>query len=589
MRASHLLALCGLLAISSCQVATPLTQVIVIIDSDLNVPIEMNGLRIFARSPLEGEFRLINGRLMATGPESLPRSVAFTHRGGPLGLIELRVEGQLDGAIVIAQGAEFSFRPEQTLALHIELRRSCLGVVCASGETCRDGSCDSVIIGIEDLTPYDGIPNPIAPSPPPADAGVDGAGTDSDSGEPCSTCPISPSNVGDRLPITGTAFSDLTLAGSSSETQVYVLDTDYGSITQTTPETRVIRESGESDTGDYGFATLPSIDTLGPGLGVFQVGSLNIEEGAVLYARGSRALILLVRASAEIAGTVSVSHDRGFDPSGGVPAGSNSGGDSNISTGGIGEDGQGPYGGPGGRIVSGPTRSAGGHGGGMSSRGGSGGGSDVVPSDRVHTDEGIEPLLGGSGGGAGAPQDNSALRTARGGSGGGAIQITAGTYLRLLSTGLLEAEGQGGAAALGYDGGGGGGGSGGSILLEAPNLTIEGALRAAGGGGGAGRGCGRVSCEGDAGASRSSGASPAPGGSSGPMSRAGDGGDGSDATGSDGLAGESGERSTAGGGGGGGAGRIRLNSDSPPLVSGPIHPSLASSSTSLGSIQRAAP
>lgn len=225
----------------------------------------------------------------------------------------------------------------------------------------------------------------------------------------------------------------------------------------------------------------------------------------------------------------------------------------------------------------------------MSSRGGSGGGSDVVPSDRVHTDEGIEPLLGGSGGGAGAPQDNSALRTARGGSGGGAIQITAGTYLRLLSTGLLEAEGQGGAAALGYDGGGGGGGSGGSILLEAPNLTIEGALRAAGGGGGAGRGCGRVSCEGDAGASRSSGASPAPGGSSGPMSRAGDGGDGSDATGSDGLAGENGERSTAGGGGGGGAGRIRLNSDSPPLVSGPIHPSLASSSTSLGSIQRAAP
>lgn len=575
------------LALVSCQTATPLTQVVLIVDSDLNVPTEINGLRIFARSPLEGDFRLVNGRLAAVGPEALPRTVALTHRGGPLGLIEVRVEGQLDGAIVVAQEAEFAFRPEETLGLRIELRRSCLGITCAGGETCRDSICESRIVGIEDLEPYEGKPNPIAPSTPNEDGGSIADGS-ADSGESCPSCPVLPSNVADRLPIAGTAFPSLVLSGDTAGPHVYVFDTDYGSIVKVSPDSQVVREPGESMTGDVGFSTLPSVDSLGVSLGVFQVGSLIIEESAVLFARGSRALVILARSDVQVDGTLSVSHNRGYDPSGGAPAGSNSGGESSVSVGGTGANGRGTYGGSGGRFERAPARYPGGHGGSFASLGGGGGYNELASPTGAHNDPDLVPLLGGSGGGAGAPASTSALMTASGGSGGGAVQITAGTSIIMGSTGLIEAEGQGGSAAQGSDGGGGGGGSGGTILLEAPRLRIEGALRAAGGGGGAGRGCGDPSCEGQGGASQSEGGTAAAGGESPPASRAGAGGSGGDASGSPGATGQAEMGQVAGGGGGGGVGRIRLNAEEAPIISGPFFPSLSSGATTLGDLARSA-
>jgi len=92
------------------------------------------------------------------------------------------------------------------------------------------------------------------------------------------------------------------------------------------------------------------------------------------------------------------------------------------------------------------------------------------------------PLRGGAGGGHGGDSINNA-----GGGGGGALALIA--MDSIVVTGDVGAPGEGGNAgtpgtAPTGDGGGGGGG-GGAVLLEAPRVTVSGALTANGGGGAA--------------------------------------------------------------------------------------------------------
>jgi hypothetical protein len=118
------------------------------------------------------------------------------------------------------------------------------------------------------------------------------------------------------------------------------------------------------------------------------------------------------------------------------------------------------------------------------------------------TNADLIPLRGGQSGSFG--NGNAA-----GGGGGGAIQITAGTVINLDPTGIIQAGGGGGEANAFS---GGAGGAGGAILIEAPRVRIEGMLLANGGGGGGG---GNGSSVGGAGASaRTSGKDPATGGTS---------------------------------------------------------------------------
>jgi hypothetical protein len=87
------------------------------------------------------------------------------------------------------------------------------------------------------------------------------------------------------------------------------------------------------------------------------------------------------------------------------------------------------------------------------------------------------PLIGGSGGGGGAGGYN--FGGAGGGGGGGAILIAASGALTLTNTGQILANGGkgGGVGGTGV-GGPGGGGSGGAIRLVATSMTISGQLRA---------------------------------------------------------------------------------------------------------------
>jgi len=182
----------------------------------------------------------------------------------------------------------------------------------------------------------------------------------------------------------------------------------------------------------------------------------------------------------------------------------------------------------------------GGGGGGHGGTGGLGGGNSG--SAGVAYEATIANLIGGSGGGgAGGGGANSQS----GGGGGGAVQLISNKTIGITSGGI-NAGGCGGFSTTGPDGGAGGG-AGGTIVLEAPSITIAGTLAVNGGGGGAGSTATQAQ------------------GENGKLSRAAALGATGSSTGGDGAAGgtlNGGPGEVSGGkasGGGGGIGRMRLN------------------------------
>jgi hypothetical protein len=194
----------------------------------------------------------------------------------------------------------------------------------------------------------------------------------------------------------------------------------------------------------------------------------------------------------------------------------------------------------------------------------------------------LVPLLGGSGGGYASRFLCSV--GPRGGHGGGAIQISAAEAIDV--TGMIDARGGGGGATE-PNHGGAGGGSGGAILLEAPRVSLSGALGANGGAGGAPGG----TIDADTSRSGPPGGTDAFGVTNPTLTEGGSrGGPGSDI---DGIGSDGGDENGNGGGAGGGGGRIRINTESgsPELtgVEWSILPRLASGLTTYGRVRYASP
>jgi hypothetical protein len=182
-------------------------------------------------------------------------------------------------------------------------------------------------------------------------------------------------------------------------------------------------------------------------------------------------------------------------------------------------------------------------GGGGGAYGTAGGRGEDASGGMPYGDAAISVLVGGAGGGAGGGGGNFG----RGGGGGGALQLISNTKV-VVATGGINAGGCGGKAGTGNNDSGGGGGAGGAILIEAPAVSVAGALAVNGGGGGGGGG---------------GNAEPGSNGTLDRMPAAAGRGDTNDENGGSGAAGgtgagSGGEGSTPGGGGGG-LGRIRIN------------------------------
>jgi hypothetical protein len=301
---------------------------------------------------------------------------------------------------------------------------------------------------------------------------------------------------------------------------------------------------------DAGLAYAQEAGGGGAALGVLAMQTLYVPSDATLVAFGTRALVLLVDGDVLIEGRVSVA--AADAPAGTVAAAASAGGvDVGVATPGIG-----PGGGQQGGTGAGCEETGGG-GGGFGSVGGAGG--NRTGTNNLYGAKGpaygtaaLEPLFGGSGGGAGVDYTNTVFAT--GGTSGGALQLTAQGELVIAASGIIDASGGGGGGgnqdASCTGGAGGGGGSGGGLLFEAAHIVVAGIIGANGGGGGSG---GSNSAAGGSGGGGSALVVPASGATM-TGTDGGRGGNGSDAAGlaTNGMG-------NNGGGGGGGAGRIRFN------------------------------
>jgi hypothetical protein len=279
------------------------------------------------------------------------------------------------------------------------------------------------------------------------------------------------------------------------------------------------------------------------------VAAAEVAIDGTLNVTGREAVIFLVARDVLITGVLDASGGCAGDPSCPGPGG-HPGGDTGVSPGPCG-------GGPGGGSQE-AVDEAGGAGGGHGDVGGDGGDGSGPPlgegglaaAMRCGTPQ-LEPLTGGSGGGAGGVILN-VREGGRGGGGGGAVQLTSKT--RVSVTGVIDVGGAGGQhgdqpGGNTDEGGGGGGGAGGGALLEAVVVEVSGTVAANGGGGGGG-----LANDGQDG-QRST--RQALGGAAGSLSTAGGAGGAGAGPAEPGI-----NRTSGGfnaGGGGGGVGRIRIN------------------------------
>jgi len=133
----------------------PLTEVVVVVDSDLAVPEQLD--EIFVQ--VEGASGLAysaSAALTGTGAARLPVSVGLRPGDDPNAVLAIRAIGRRDGSGQVEAEVRTNFVEGRRLLVRITLRASCLGVRCEMGETCRDGACVDPFVPPGTLPPFDG-------------------------------------------------------------------------------------------------------------------------------------------------------------------------------------------------------------------------------------------------------------------------------------------------------------------------------------------------------------------------------------------------------------------------------------------------
>lgn len=124
-------------AISGC---ADVTELVVVTDSDLDAPAELDALRFEVVGP-SGEAMTREAPLTGQGAVALPVTLVVQHGGGALGPIGLRAVGTRDGTEVVRRDAVAWFVEGRSVLVHLDLSRACRDTRCPDGATCVDGVC----------------------------------------------------------------------------------------------------------------------------------------------------------------------------------------------------------------------------------------------------------------------------------------------------------------------------------------------------------------------------------------------------------------------------------------------------------------
>jgi hypothetical protein len=127
------------------------TEIFVVVDSD--VPAMLDTVTVLVTPPA-GDLQSATG---ATADQPLPRTLGLVHETGPLGPVQVHVQGSFGGSLVIERRARLSFVEGKNLVLPIHLLGVCRGVSCPAPTTCdASGACVASDVDPNGLAEWNG-------------------------------------------------------------------------------------------------------------------------------------------------------------------------------------------------------------------------------------------------------------------------------------------------------------------------------------------------------------------------------------------------------------------------------------------------
>lgn len=144
----------ALVALGGC--AADATQLLVVVDTDLQVGVEYDAIQITASGESGDEAtRDIDA--------SVPFSLGISPGRGPKNQrVVVTATATLAGESVVSRRVITHFVPEQTRRVDLLLARACGGVECGGDETCREGTCEDANVDAMSLP----VANPADPVMP---------------------------------------------------------------------------------------------------------------------------------------------------------------------------------------------------------------------------------------------------------------------------------------------------------------------------------------------------------------------------------------------------------------------------------------
>lgn len=162
------------LALGACS-ASPATQLIVVVDTDLAVPAELDRIEVVVRGPGGGEE---TERATLRDRALLPLTVGVAPSGDALGPVTITASGFLGEGLVVSRTHRVTLIAGETRTLIMHLTAACASrdEPCPSGETCGENGCVTSELDASTLPGWAGAPPRLgddAGAPPPRDAGTD--------------------------------------------------------------------------------------------------------------------------------------------------------------------------------------------------------------------------------------------------------------------------------------------------------------------------------------------------------------------------------------------------------------------------------
>lgn len=120
------------------------TRIVVVAESDLQVPAQADGVRF-----------VIDGRAIGSEVQqrdigvdgtrvAFPLVLPIVHQGGALGPITIEATALRGGEVIVRRAVRTSFVRERSVVLVLALTHACAGIACGADESCSAGACETI-------------------------------------------------------------------------------------------------------------------------------------------------------------------------------------------------------------------------------------------------------------------------------------------------------------------------------------------------------------------------------------------------------------------------------------------------------------